>query len=121
MKINVRQRIISGITALSIKDGVTPRNLDAQKLRKRLVEMGINLYENPAYGSSNITIEAKVTPEDLIYPENNPSGQANVVLTEEAAAKYRVDVKAIEQDRMEKYLSAMGYTDNGGDVGTNLE
>ncbi len=107
--------------AMSIKDGVTVRKLDVQKLRKRLVEMGINLFENPAYGSSNITIEAKVTPEDLIYPENNPTGQANVVLTEKAAEKYKVDVKAIEKDRMEKYLSAMGYTDNGGDVGTNLE
>ncbi|MBP5639281.1 MAG: FAD-dependent oxidoreductase [Victivallales bacterium] len=106
--------------AMSIKDGVTVRKLDVQKLRQRLVEMGINLYEKPAYGASFITIEAKITPEDLIYPENNPSGQANVVLTEEAAAKYRVDVRAIEEDCMEKYLSERGYTDSG-DVGTNLE
>ena len=54
-------------------------------------------------------------------PENNPSGQATVVLTDEAAEKYCVNRAAIEEAMMEKYLSKNGYTDNGGDVGTNLE
>ena len=107
--------------ALSIKDNVTVRQLDVQKLRTRLVEMGINLFEDPAYGSASISGSTKITPQDLIYPENNPTGQMNVVLTEEAALKYTVDVRAIEAERMEQYLSQNGYTDNGGDVGTNLE
>ena len=107
--------------ALSIKEGVTARQLDAQKLRTRLVEMGVNLFEDPAYGSGNIPGTTKLTPQDLIYPENNPTGQMNVVLTEEAALKYVVNVRAIEAERMEQYLNKNGYTDNGGDVGTNLE
>jgi hypothetical protein len=107
--------------ALSIKEGVTVRKLDVQKLRKRLVEMGNNLFEDPAYGTSSIPVNTKITPADLIYPENNPSGQMTVVLTEEAQEKYCVNVKAIEEERMEKYLNSAGYTDNGGDVGTNLE
>ena len=44
-----------------------------------------------------------------------------MVLTEEAILKYAVDKNAIEAEQMEKYLSGNGYTDNGGDVGTNLE
>lgn len=107
--------------ALSIKEGVTVRKLDVQKLRKRLVEMGNNLFEDPAYGTSSIPVNTKITPADLIYPENNPTGQMTVVLTEEAQEKYCVNVKAIEEERMEKYLNSAGYTDNGGDVGTNLE
>ena len=107
--------------AMSIKDNVTIRKLDVQKLRKRLEEMGINLFHDPAYGAGNIGITAKITPADLIFPENNPTGQANVVLTEEAERKYGLNVGAIEADRMEKYLSETGYTENGGDVGTNLE
>ena len=107
--------------ALSVKDNVTVRQLDVQKLRTRLVEMGINLFNDPAYGSANIPGSTKLTPQDLIYPENNPTGQMNVVLTEEAAMKYMVDVRAIETERMEQYLSKNGYTDNGGDVGTNLD
>ena len=107
--------------AMSLKDGVTVRKLDVQKLRNRLEEMGINLFHDPGYGASGVKITSKITPADLIYPENNPSGQANVVLTDEAAEKYGVDVQGLEADRMEKYLSANGYTDNGGDVGTNLE
>ena len=107
--------------AMSLKDGVTVRRLDVQKLRSRLEEMGINLFHDPEYGQSNIAITSKITPADLIYPENNPTGQATVVLTEEAVKKYTVDREAIEADRMEKYLSANGYTQTGGDVGTNLE
>ena len=107
--------------ALSLKDGVTARKLDVQKLRSRLEEMGINLFHDPEYGQSGVAVSSKITPADLIFPENNPSGQATVVLTEEAAKKYCADVKGIETDRMEKYLSANGYTQTGGDVGTNLE
>ena len=107
--------------AMSIKDGVTVRELDVQKLRRRLEEMGINLFHDPHYGASFVDINCKITPADLIYPENNPSGQANVVLTEEAERKYGVNVRAIEAELMEKYLTEKGYTQNGGDVGTNLE
>ena len=107
--------------AMSLKDGVTVRKLDVQKLRNRLEEMGINLFHDPEYGQSGVAVSSKITPADLIFPENNPSGQATVVLTEEAAKKYCADVKGIETDRMEKYLSANGYTQTGGDVGTNLE
>ena len=107
--------------AMSIKDGVTVRQLDVQKLRARLEEMGINLFHDPQYGASNVNIASKITPDDLIYPENNPSGQANVELKCEVAGKYVVDVGALEDARMEKYLSDNGYTENGGDVGTNLE
>ena len=107
--------------ALSIRDNVTVRDLDVQKLRTRLSKMGIDLFHAPAYGNANIVTNCKITPADLIMPENNPSGQANVVLTEEAILKYAVDKNAIEDAQMEKYLTENGYTDNGGDVGTNLE
>jgi hypothetical protein len=56
-----------------------------------------------------------------LFPEQNKSGQASVVLTPEAYAKYRLDVEAIEAEAMKKYMSKHGYTDTGGDVGTNLE
>jgi len=107
--------------ALSLKDGVTARKLDVQKLRSRLEEMGINLFHAPEYGQSGIAASSKITPADLIYPENNPSGQANVVLTDEARGKYAMNVSEIEADRMEKYLSDNGYAQTDGDVGTNLE
>ena len=107
--------------ALSLKDGVTPRALDVKKLRARLVEMGIDLEHAPAFGQGNISTRTRLKPEDLLWPENNPSGQAAVVLTAEAGAKYELDVEAIERENMANYLSKNGYTDNGGDVGTNLE
>ena len=107
--------------ALSIKDNVTARNLDVKKLQKRLCEMGIDLFNPPAYGNANIVTNTKITPADLIMPENNPTGQMNVVLTEEAAMKYGVDSRALDEEMMQKYLAGNGYTDNGGDVGTNLE
>ena len=107
--------------AMSLKDGVTARKLDVQKLRSRLVEMGINLFRKPEYGQSGIAVTTAITPADLIYPENNRSGQASVILTDEARRKYALNVAEIEDDRMEKYLSANGYAQTGGDVGTNLE
>jgi len=107
--------------ALSIKDGVTPRQLDVKKLQNRLVEMGIDLFHEPSYGSSGIDVHSKITAADLIYPENNPSGQANVVLNDESARRHWVNPEKIENDKMEQYISEHGYTDNGGDVGTNLE
>jgi len=107
--------------ALSIKENVTPRKLDVQKLRARLVEMGINLYEDPKFGQGNISTKAKLEAADLIYPEQNATGQATVVMSEEGRRKYRVNTEEIENEAMEKYLGKNGYTDNGGDVGTNLE
>ena len=83
--------------------------------------MGIDLFNPPAYGNANIVTNTKITPADLIMPENNPTGQMNVVLTEEAAMKYGVDSRALDEEMMQKYLAGNGYTDNGGDVGTNLE
>ena len=107
--------------ALSLKEGVTPRALDAAKLRARLIEMGIDLEHAPAFGQGNISTQTKLKPEDLLYPENNPSGQAAVVLTAEAAGRYELDLETLERESMDRYISQTGYTDNGGDVGTNLE
>ena len=63
--------------ALSIKDGVTPRALDAQKLRKRLVEMGINLLEPPKYGPtpappSRSPLMTSATPTSMCRDANPP-------------------------------------------------
>ena len=44
-----------------------------------------------------------------------------MVIRKDRKAKYLTDHEKIENDEMEKYLSKNGYTDNGGDVGTNLE
>ena len=107
--------------AMSLKDGVTARQLDVQKLRCRLDEMGINLFREPEYGQCYIAVSTKITSEDLLYPEQNRSGQASVILTDEARKKYAMNIAEIEEDRMEKYLSANGYAQTGGDVGTNLE
>jgi hypothetical protein len=107
--------------AMSLKDGVTPRQLDTDKLRARLVEMGINLYEPPKVGSGRVSANVKVDAKDLLYPEHNPSGQANVVLKEEAYHKYMIDAESLEKEAMQKYLTRTGYTQSGGDVGTNLE
>ena len=109
--------------ALSIRDGVTPRKLDVKKLRDTLVGMGVNLYHDPEFGNGGVDVRIKVRPEDLIYPENNASGQATTELHPERREEYVVDVDAIERERMERYLqeSGAGYTSTGGDVGTNLE
>ena len=107
--------------ALSIKDNVMPRKLDVKKLRDRLVEMGVNLYEDPKFGQGGVSTKAKLNASDLIYPEQNTTGQATVVMSEEGARKYILNTEAIENEAMEKYLGKGGYTDNGGDVGTNLE
>ena len=107
--------------AMSLKDGVTVRELDVQKLRNRLEEMGINLFREPEYGQCYIAVSTKITSADLLYPEQNRSGQASVILTDEARQKYAINIADIEDDRMEKYLSSNGYAQTGGDVGTNLE
>ena len=107
--------------AMSLKDGVTARQLDVQKLRCRLDEMGINLFREPEYGQCYIAVSTKITSADLLYPEQNRSGQASVILTDEARQKYAINIADIEDDRMEKYLSSNGYAQTGGDVGTNLE
>lgn len=107
--------------AMSVKENVTPRNLDVQKLRQQLVDQGVDLFHEPQFGQSGVSPQTKLTPNDLLFPEQNKSGQASVVLTPEAYAKYRLDVEAIEAEAMKKYMSKHGYTDTGGDVGTNLE
>jgi len=109
--------------ALSIKDDVTPRKLDVKRLRQRLVEMGINLYHDPSYAQGAVKVGVKVKPEDLVFPEYNPSGQATTSLRNEKRAEYCVDTVKIDEENMRKYLQsvAVGYTDTGGDVGTNLE
>jgi len=107
--------------AMAVKAGITARQLDAQTLRKQLIAQGIPLDRVPTHGQGGISVNVKFKPEDLIFPEQNKSGQSTVVLTEEAKKKYGLDVGKIEKDNMEKYLTEHGYTDNGGDVGTNLE
>ena len=109
--------------ALSLKDGVTPRALDVQKLRKRLVEMGINLENDPKFGLGGVSTDIKIKPDDLIFPEKNASGQATTELRQDKRAEYVLDIREIEQENMQKYLQSRndGYTDTGGDVGTNLE
>ncbi len=109
--------------ALSLKDGVTPRKLDVKKLRQRLIETGINLLNDPKYGNAGVKTNIKVKPEDLIFPEANASGQATTVLKDEKSAEFTMNTAAVEQENMQKYLQfrSSGYTQTGGDVGTNLE
>lgn len=107
--------------ALSIKDNVAPRKLDVQKLRKRLIEMGVNLEKEPKYGSSFISTETKVKKEDLLMPENNKTGQAALVLKEEKRSAYKHYTSEEEERDIAKHLEEAGYTNTGGDVGTNLE
>ncbi|GAG21153.1 unnamed protein product, partial [marine sediment metagenome] len=103
--------------ALSIKDGVTPRQLDAQKLRMRLMEMDVNLTKPPAYGTNRISTEQKVRKEDILTPDENPDkGQATTVL--KSGAKYEC---VSDEPRVEEKAVELGYTVTGGDVGTNLE
>lgn len=109
--------------ALSLQDQVTPRKLDVQKLRRRLVELGVNLFNDPQFGNGGVASNIKVRPEDLIYPEANASGQATTQLRDDKMAEYVIDAEAIERENMQKYLQSLssGYTETGGDVGTNLE
>lgn len=106
--------------ALSLKENVTVRELDVKKLQNRLVEMGIDLFHEPAYGQGKISTASKLTAADLIYPDQSKSGQATVVISQEGS-RHKIDTEKYENDAMGKYLNESGYTDNGGDVGTNLE
>ena len=111
--------------ALSLKENITPRKLDAQKLRKRLAEMDINLFNDPLYGSNHIT--RKVNSEDILKPEDDKLGrQATTIIKDEARGKYKNFTETGEEDRLleqkkQRARDAAGYTENGGDVGTNLE
>ncbi|MBI4977697.1 MAG: FAD-dependent oxidoreductase [Spirochaetes bacterium] len=100
--------------ALSVKDNVSPRRLDVKKLRARLEEMGVNLTRDPRYGVQRVETNQKVSADDILAPEQNPSGQADIVIKDDARNKYKIVSADAE-------LAEIGYTNTGGDVGTNLE
>lgn len=111
--------------ALSVKDNVTPRKLDVEKLQKRLEKMDINIFGDPRYGTGDMLTGQTVKAEDILHPEDNPTGQATTVLKTKARAKYKFwtdqEELFLKEKEKQQRLVAKGYTANGGDVGTNLE
>ena len=93
--------------ALSIQDGVTPRELDVQKLREKLVSQGINLFHDPKYGRGWIRTDAKLDESKFYLPRGSE------ILT---TSEHDANLSQEEADAMER-----GFTDTGGDVGTDLE
>ncbi len=93
--------------ALSIQGDVTPRELDVQKLREKLVAQGINLFHDPKYGRGNIPTDVKLDKSKFYLPRGSE------ILTTSERDKA---VSQEEADAMER-----GFTDTGGDVGTDLE
>lgn len=111
--------------ALSIKDNVAPRGLDVRKLQDRLTEMGFSLRRDPGYGTGNVLTKCKVKKEDLLFPEDNPTAQMTTVIREDRKKNYEFKTPEDEEAAIEawrkKREEQTGYTDTGGDVGTNLE
>ena len=114
--------------ALSIKDGVTPRKLKVKSLQARLIEMGVNLATAPEYGTGNVSTKCEVKREDLLMPEENKTGQASTVLRGDRRGNYKFFTENDEARKIEEFArrkaqtqEAAGYTNTGGDVGTNLE
>jgi len=109
--------------ALSLKENVAPRRLDAGKLKQRLIEMNIRLDEKPKYGSHHISTEKKVEKDDVFVSKDKTASEPPG-LKKEALHKYRI--LSLEEtdsdDRTPKKNAADGgYTTTGGDVGTNME
>ncbi len=93
--------------AISIEDNVTPRNLDVTKLREQLVAQGVNLYEKPRYGRGRLRTDAKLDESKFHLPPGSEILQSS------------------EEDKRlsweEADATSTGFTDTGGDVGTDLE
>lgn len=117
--------------ALSLRDGVTPRQLDVKKLQARLIEQGFNLDREPEYGVEGLSTKVKLDTEDLVLPSAQPGAPSTATIREDRRAKYKQDYvgyEAGDKAKTEDYKKRMsagagrtGYTDTGGDVGTNLE
>ena len=93
--------------AMSIKANVTPRDLDVNKLREQLVAQGVNLYEKPRYGRGLLRTDAKLDESKFYIP----AGSEILQTTEED--------KRLSWEEAD--AAATGFTDTGGDVGTDLE
>lgn len=108
--------------ALSVKDNIAPRKLDVGKLRRRLIEMGVNLEEKPEYGARGLSTSVEIKKDDILFPEDSKEYLDTAVLKDSAARKYEyVGDKLVEQKLQKMMCSDNGYTSTGGDVGTNLE
>jgi len=92
--------------ALSLNSNLTPRELDVHKLRDKLVAQGFSLLEQPKYGRGLIRTDAKLDESKLFV-----SG-SDILETSEGDKRI---------SREEADLVPRGYTDTGGDVGTDLE
>lgn len=104
--------------ALSIDAGVTPRNLDYHTLRAALIELGMQLDEDPVSGVDGLSTSANLTREDITTPEDSDRFHVSAARAkDEVGAKWRV--RNDLADRIAKRRQA--YSDTGGDVGTNLE
>jgi predicted peroxiredoxin len=113
--------------ALSIKDNVTPRNLDIQKLRRHLMDLGVTLDSNPEFGTDHVDPNAKVTKDDIITPEEGGKYHPHAVTLKNKSiptVKENIDEKIAKRKTAiskEDAHSREAYTETGGDVGTNLE
>lgn len=117
--------------AMSLHDHVTPRQLDVQKLRDRLIAQGFGLDKDPDFGVDGLSTKAKVADEDLLLPSAAPGAPSTATIREDRRAKYRQDYigyEAADAAKTEEYKKRIaspgargGYTDTGGDVGTNVE
>ncbi len=93
--------------AMSIKDNITPRHLDVQKLREQLVAQGVTLDEDPKYGRGMLRTDTRLDESKFYVPAGS-----------EILASPEDDKKLSWE---EADAGPRGYTDTGGDVGTDLE
>ncbi|HEX2950050.1 MAG TPA: FAD-dependent oxidoreductase [Armatimonadota bacterium] len=112
--------------ALSLEHNVTPRQLDAQVLRQRLIDMGIRLDKKPTYGVANVTTAKQIKNEDLLFPDDPDSESSAVNVRSSAMALVEEGCQSEEKEQAEwekrlREREAVGYTNTGGDVGSILE
>jgi len=101
--------------ALSIREGVTPRSLDVKKLQAHLIALGVNLSQDPSYGVSNVDTRANLTREDIITPEQGGKYYISSAGVKEGRAVY------VQDDIDDRISKLGGYTETGGDVGTDID
>ncbi|MCJ7796970.1 MAG: FAD-dependent oxidoreductase, partial [Thermoleophilia bacterium] len=113
--------------ALSIQDEVPPRKLNVKKLQRRLIEQGFTLDQDPEYGVEGASTKIKIAEEDIELPSSRYGSPDRASIREDKESQYyvadKVDEAAIKgyEKRGTKSAARDGYTDTGGDVGTNLE
>jgi hypothetical protein len=107
--------------AMSLQQNITPRQVDAQELRARLIGIGFTLNEKPVYGVSHIATGASFKAGDFVVPGDSSKylqAAHQVAVANPDGVVVDTDIDA-EMERRKKHFT--GYTDTGGDVGSDQD